>query len=152
MHTPAHSSHPPPSAYGSSTPVNPSSSFFGSPNATMFSSILTGSPSIITATATPTSSSPLSLFGSNFGSGLFPASVVVPHFPTYAANLSNVGLSRSAQLLVELSLTFHGAGLAAAVAGKNKTFIPYKPNVLEVNIMPPPGQWGMGTQGEKESG
>lgn len=144
MHTPAPSSHHAPS-YGNHaasmhTPFQQTgtASLFGSPNAELFNAGIVRSPSAATAAAA--FSNPFGVSGSNFGSGLFPGSSVVHHFPTAAASLASAGLSRSAQILVELSLTFHGAGLAAAAAGTNPNFTSYKPNVLEVNVMPPPGE------------
>ena len=79
-----------------------------------------------------------------FGAQLFPgahAARVVPHFPTAASELADAGLARSAQIWLEMSMTFYSAGLAGmAAGGNNQQGGMYKPTPLEASTHPPPGQ------------
>lgn len=119
------------------TPFPHSSAAFATP--VHFASSPTA-PHAAATTATAAAANPLSLAACHFGSGMFPAAhSAVGHFPTAVASLAQAGLSRSAHILMEMSLTFHSAGLAAAAAaGSSATFAPYKPSATEINAMPPP--------------
>jgi hypothetical protein len=78
-----------------------------------------------------------------FGAGMFPGvhgARVVGHFPTAAARLADAGLSKSAQLWLEMGLTFYSSGLAAVEAGTHPKHQSFKPQLGEANLLPQPGQ------------
>ena len=102
-------------------------------------------PTPAAAAAAPSRAASSHLSSVHFGASLFPgpyAARVVPHFPTAASELADAGLARSAQILLEMSMTFYAAGLAqpGLTEANSRQASMYKPTPLEASMHPPPGQ------------